>query len=142
MASEPSRGVLLARYFDQRALSMISASPSFRLGAVLFGYGFVDDSVNPPLVDVIPITATKNDITAVYTDTSPTYFYNAQTHQINIRCEIPAGAAGIPANGANVNVACILDEQGQAVAMLAGQPSTVNKDRGYVVTGIIESNIN
>lgn len=142
MANQPARAVLLARYFDRRALSMISASPSFRLKSVQFGYGFLDTSTTPALVTDIPLTATKADITNVYIDPAPSFFYDSTLKQVKIRTEIPAGAAGIPANGVNVNIACILDEQGQAVAMLAGQLTVVNSDRGYIVTGIIETDLN
>lgn len=142
MSNQPARGVLLARYFDRRALSMISSAPTFRLKSVQFGSGFLDTSVNPALVKDIPLTATKADITNVYIDNSPTFFYDATLKQVKVRTEIPAGAAGVPANGANVNVACVLDEQGLAVAMLAGQLTVVNADRGYIVTFIIETDLN
>lgn len=121
---------------------MISATPTFKLKSVQFGAGFLDTSVSPALVKEIPITAVKSDITNVYTDNSPTFFYDSTLKQVKVRTEIPVGAAGIPAGGANVNVACILDEQGNAVAMLAGQPTVVNTERGYVVTGIIETELN
>jgi hypothetical protein len=142
MANQTARGVLLAAYFNRRALSMISATPTFKLKSVQFGAGFLDTSVSPALVKEIPITAVKSDITNVYTDNSPTFFYDSTLKQVKVRTEIPVGAAGIPAGGANVNVACILDEQGNAVAMLAGQPTVVNTERGYVVTGIIETELN
>lgn len=140
--NKTARGVLLAAYFDNRALSMISVAPSFRLKSVQFGSGFLDTTVTPALVKDIPLTATKADITNVYIDSSPTFFYDAILKQVKVRTEIPAGAAGIPAGGASVNVACILDEKGIAVAMLAGQLTVVNAERGYVVTGIIETNLN
>jgi hypothetical protein len=142
MPNTVARGVLLDAYFNQRALSMISLTPTFRLKTVQFGYGFLDTSTSPPLVTDIPVTATKANITNVYIDNAPTFLYDATLRQIKIRTEIPAGAAGIPVNGANVNIACILDDKGNAVAMLAGQPAVVNSDRGYIVTGIIETDIN
>lgn len=142
MTNPTARGVLLANYFDSRALSMISSAPTFRLKSVQFGAGFLDNSTTPPTVSDIPFTATKADITNVYIDASPTFFYDSVLKQIKVRTEIPVGALGIPAGGATVNVACILDDKGGAVAMMAGQPTVVNSERGYVVTGIIETDLN
>jgi hypothetical protein len=121
---------------------MISPTPTFRLKTVQFGLGFLDNTTNPPLVTEIPITANKADITNVYIDTVPTFFYDTTLRQIKVRAEIPSGAAGIPPEGVSVNVACILDGEGNAVAMLAGQPTVVNSGRGYIVVGVIETDIN
>lgn len=137
-----TKGVLLKRYFDRRALSSISGAPTFKLGHIQFGYGFLDTTQNPAQVLPIPLTATKNDITNVYIDEHPVYTYDDTSYQIKIRTEIPAGITALPPEGANVNVACILDETGEAVAMLANQLIVVNQDRGYIVTGVIEANIN
>lgn len=141
MSNSTAKGVLLKEYFDRRALSSISSAPFFRLKSVQFGYGFLDLSTNPALVQDVPITSKKTDITNVYVDNSPTFLYDAATNQIKIRTEIPAGAAGIPANGANVNAACVLDERGTGVAMLVGQLTVVNAERGYILTGTIETNL-
>lgn len=142
MSNSTAKGVLLKEYFDRRALSSISSAPFFRLKSVQFGYGFLDTATNPALVREIPLTAKKTDITNVYIDTSPTFLYDAVLNQIKVRTEIPAGAVGIPANGANVNAACILDERGIGVAMLVGQLTVVNSERGYILTGTIETNLN
>lgn len=140
--SKTSKGVLLARYFDRRAISSISQNPSFKLASVQFGYGFLDTSTEPAQVKPVPLTATKADITNVYIDRRPLFTYDENTHQIKIRCEIPASDESIPESGVNVNVACVLDDTGEAVAMLVGQLTVVNRDRGYLVTGIIETDLN
>ncbi|HDS1207881.1 TPA: hypothetical protein QDZ84_002908 [Shewanella algae] len=140
--SKTSKGVLLARYFDRRAVSSISQVPNFKLTSVQFGYGYLDTSTDPAKIKPIPLTATKADITNVYIDNRPSFTYDENTHQIKVRTEIPAGAETIPEAGANVNVACILDDMGEAVAMLVGQLTVVNRDRGYLVTGTIETNLN
>lgn len=142
MTTTTAKGVLLQEYFDRRALSSISLAPFFRLKSVQFGYGFLDTSTDPALVTDVPITATKADITNVYIDRNPTFSYDPASRQIRIRSEIPTGAAGIPVNGANVNVACILDERDQGVAMMVGQLSVVNSARGYILMGTIEISSN
>lgn len=140
--SVTNKGVLLNRYFDRRAQSSISSTPFFRLKSVQFGYGFLDTGTSPATVKDIPLTSVATDITNVYVDANPVFLYDAVTHQISLRTEIPAGAAGIPAGGVNVNAACVLDETGAAVAFLVGQLTVVNSSRGYVMTGVFETNIN
>lgn len=137
-----AKGVLLKRYFDRRSLSMINDQPFFKLVAVQFGYGFLDTSVDPAQVADIPLDATKLDITNVYIDRNPSFTFNPETNQVLVRTEIPAGVAGIPANGVNVNACCVLDEEEEAVAFLVSQLSVVNSERGYLVTGTIETNLN
>lgn len=140
--SSIAKAVLLKRYFARRAISAISETPFFKLVSVRFGYGFLDVSTNPATVKYIPLTATVNDITNVYTDRTPTFTYDEVTNQIRIRAEIPAGGEGIPPEGVNVNACAILDETEEAVAFLVSQLIVVNSDRGYLVTGTIETNLN
>ena len=140
-SAETSKGQLLARYFHRRAQSAISPTPTFRFGSVQFGLGFLDGSTSPATVGDIPMDSTVSDITNVYTDVAPAYLYDEGTYQTRIRAEIPHGAAGIPAGGVDVNVACILDEAGEAIIMIASQLTVINSGRAYVVTAVIETNL-
>lgn len=127
------KSAFMKRYYTQRALSSISATPFFKFTKVAWGSGFVSFENNRPVVDDIPTDVVK--ITGEFARTVPAL--SLVNDEIIIRATINTG--DLPA-GTNEEFSALylLDDEEQVVAIFAVAPVWMNDRRGLTVEGVIE----
>ncbi|WP_432773861.1 hypothetical protein [Vibrio parahaemolyticus] len=130
--------LLLDRYYEQRALSMlpIGSEPYFQLADIDWGYGFIEDVGGKP--SVAPIPSEVESLERVFATNRPVY--NFINGQIVITCNLPAGS--IPAEQSE-QFSCIgvKDKDNKYVIIAVTQPIWVYSDRGISCEIVINTNL-
>lgn len=115
---------LLPRFYERSAMGAAGIQPPFKFGRFGMGYGYIDDSTNPPTLEPIPddLSVIPNEFYSG-TFSADDFVYN--NGLLMMRCHMPRGGIS---ESKQYSVIGIYDEQDNLLAASVTLPSWVSSD--------------
>ncbi|WP_413113448.1 hypothetical protein [Thaumasiovibrio sp. DFM-14] len=145
LSLDAKKAVLQTRYYDRRALSAISDSPTFKFTSVAWGKGYIElDESGRPYVGDIPVNV--DSLEGEFFRNEPVLNYaNGIT---SIRATLPAGTVA-EGDAKEFTTLLLLDDESDdetggdmgVVAVMVCLPVWVDENRSLVVEASLETNI-
>lgn len=126
-----SRATILPKFYERLGQTIAGTGTPMVITSFKFGYGYIDETTNPPTFLQVPDT-----ITAI-----PAAFYTGNTEclydsgRVLVRCHMPAGGVATPKK---MSMAGFFDGQGNLVAVLQNLPDWLTPTDDHTAYGYLD----
>lgn len=130
------QATIMDRYYDLISLSAIGqeSGHKFEIASFKFGYGFVDESGDEPIL--LPVPSDTSAIGGVFFTGTPQLSYS--NGRILLRCEMPKGS--IPQGQVKHSSICgVFDKNDNLLCAMVSPPAWLTEDDLHVVESYIDN---